>query len=191
MNKIKQLLSSCMIVLLLLTSVSPIKAQEERVYQSQDESATFREIVIADDYTLLTMNPNAEAYEYYMIVFTNYVNNELYSRLPSEEDPDEKELMIQLNAMNANFYEIVQQINAKQDVYRAIEEVQDLSSGIYLQLVDRGQLQVKITHPKYYETEDALDIRLYSKDLVQFKKVDQKLVNSFEEAEYELMTEAE
>ncbi len=191
MNKVKQLLSSCMVVLLLLTSVSPIKAQEERVYQSQDESATFREIVIADDYTLLTMNPNAEAYEYYMIVFTNYVNNELYSRLPSEEDPDEKELMIQLNAMNANFYEIVQQINAKQDVYRAIEEVQDLSSGIYLQLVDRGQLQVKITHPKYYETEDALDIRLYSKDLVQFKKVDQKLVNSFEEAEYELMTEAE
>lgn len=191
MNKIKQLLSSCMIVLLLLTSVIPIKAQEERVYQSQDESATFSEIVIADDYTLLTMNPNAEAYEYYMIVFTNYVNNELYSRLPSEEDPDEKELMIQLNAMNANFYEIVQQINAKQDVYRAIEEVQDLSSGIYLQLVDRGKLQVKITHPKYYETEDALDIRLYSKDLVQFKKVDQKLVNSFEEAEYELMTEAE
>ena len=191
MNKVKQLLSSCMVVLLLLTSVSPIKAQEERVYQSQDESATFREIVIADDYNLLTMNPNAEAYEYYMIVFTNYVNNELYSRLPSEEDPDEKELMIQLNAMNANFYEIVQQINAKQDVYRAIEEVQDLSSGIYLQLVDRGQLQVKITHPKYYETEDALDIRLYSKDLVQFKKVDQKLVNSFEEAEYELMTEAE
>ncbi len=191
MNKIKQLLSSCMIVLLLLTSVSPIKAQEERVYQSQDESATFSEIVIADDYALLTMNPNAEAYEYYMIVFANYVNNELYSRLPSEEDPDEKELMIQLNAMNANFYEIVQQINAKQDVYRAIEEVQDLSSGIYLQLVDRGQLQVKITHPKYYETEDALDIRLYSKDLVQFKKVDQKLVNSFEEAEYELMTEAE
>ena len=191
MNKIKQLLSSCMVVLLLLTSVIPIKAQEERVYQSQDESATFSEIVIADDYALLTMNPNAEAYEYYMIVFTNYVNNELYSRLPSEEDPDEKELMIQLNAMNANFYEIVQQINAKQDVYRAIEEVQDLSSGIYLQLVDRGQLQVKITHPKYYETEDALDIRLYSKDLVQFKKVDQKLVNSFEEAEYELMTEAE
>ena len=191
MNKIKQLLSACMVVLLLLTSVSPIKAQEERVYQSQDESATFSEIVIADDYALLTMNPNAEAYEYYMIVFTNYVNNELYSRLPSEEDPDEKELMIQLNAMNANFYEIVQQINAKQDVYRAIEEVQDLSSGIYLQLVDRGQLQVKITHPKYYETEDALDIRLYSKDLVQFKKVDQKLVNSFEEAEYELMTEAE
>ena len=191
MNKIKQLLSSCMIVLLLLTSVIPIKAQEERVYQSQDESATFSEIVIADDYTLLTMNPNAEAYEYYMIVFANYVNNELYSRLPSEEDPDEKELMIQLNAMNANFYEIVQQINAKQDVYRAIEEVQDLSSGIYLQLVDRGKLQVKITHPKYYETEDVLDIRLYSKDLVQFKKVDQKLVNSFEEAEYELMTEAE
>lgn len=191
MNKIKQLLSSCMVVLLLLTSVIPIKAQEERVYQSQDESATFSEIVIADDYALLTMNPNAEAYEYYMIVFTNYVNNELYSRLPSEEDPDEKELMIQLNAMNANFYEIVQQINAKQDVYRAIEEVQDLSSGIYLQLVDRGQLQVKITHPKYYETEDALDIRLYSKDLVQFKKVDQKLVNSFEEVEYELMTDAE
>lgn len=191
MNKVKQLLSSCMVVLLLLTSVIPIKAQEERVYQSQDESATFSEIVIADDYALLTMNPNAEAYEYYMIVFTNYVNNELYSRLPSEEDPDEKELMIQLNAMNANFYEIVQQINAKQDVYRAIEEVQDLSSGIYLQLVDRGQLQVKITHPKYYETEDALDIRLYSKDLVQFKKVDQKLVNSFEEAKYELMTEAE
>ena len=93
--------------------------------------------------------------------------------------------------MNANFYEIVQQINAKQDVYRAIEEVQDLSSGIYLQLVDRGQLQVKITHPKYYETEDVLDIRLYSKDLVQFKKVDQKLVNSFEAAEYELVTEAE
>lgn len=140
-------------------------------YEAVENISPIEYIMTDNSSVFIIINVQSEFTQELILHLNNFTENNI--GLPNPDlSPDQ--IRQQQVKLGIDYDSIVDQLNLNNhpNIYEVINQIEDNSSGIYVELSPEGQIIFKITNAAIIEDNEKIVIRLYNSDVLDFDKLD-------------------
>ncbi|MBA5729060.1 hypothetical protein HW423_04595 [Aerococcaceae bacterium INB8] len=159
-----------LVVSLLFITQTPVSANDNQSYVSDNEESPISHIVFTPNSVQLTINNEAAEAREIILLLSKHTDEALHAQVdPNSESDDLQALQAELG-ISFNAIEDQLELENNPTVFNVIQQMQDASSGIYSSIDPMGNILFTISNPEIDESVETIRVKLFNEDLIEFTR---------------------
>lgn len=157
-----------LVVSLLLISQTPVSANDNQSYVSDNEESPISHIVFTPDNVQITVNNEAAEAREIILLLSKHTDEALLAQVDPNAESDD--LQVLQDELGISFNAIEDQLDLENNptVFNVIQQIQEASTGIYSSIDPMGNILFTISNPEIVESDETIRVKLFNEDLIEF-----------------------